>query len=124
MFLFFCNSYINDLIARAISKIPPKISMPFELNFFKQKPLENPKNEFINVTIPIVIALNNNGVFVKDNVIPAENASILVAIPINNKQTKPKHNFFSCFFSKASIINLKPKYVKIRKTIIEANGSI
>lgn len=117
MFLFFCNSYINDLIARAISKTPPKISMPFELNFFKQKPLENPKNEFINVTIPIVTALNNNGVFVNDNVIPAENASILVAIPSSKSVLSVNIAFSSFSLLKASLIIVNPRYAKIINTI-------
>lgn len=87
-------------MAKAINKTPPSISSDFEPNRFKTNPPANPKNELAKVIRPIANTLNNNGLFVKDKVMPAEKASMLVAIPISNNVFKSTHNsLFSSFLN-------------------------
>jgi hypothetical protein len=88
--------------------MPAKISMLRVGMFFNFPPKAKPKPEFIMV-MPVI---NKAGfkILFPDNSkeIPAENASILVAIPINSRQVIPIQ--LGLFFSsKASFINLKPK---------------
>ena len=84
----------------------------------------NPKFEFKNVISVIKIA----GFIIlfpyNDNVIPAEKASILVAIPINRRQVSPMQRGLFELLSKASLINFIPKNRKMVKTIKLVNGAI
>ena len=63
--------------------------MPIEGSCLNFPPMMNPSAEFINV----IVVINNAGNKIlfpyKDNEIPAEKASMLVAIPINNKHPIP-----------------------------------
>ena len=52
-----------------------------------------------------------------DNVIPAEKASILVAIPTSKRHFKSMQTGFPFYSSNASFITFAPKYVKIKNTI-------
>ena len=105
------------MIANAISKLPPSISRIWVLNRFRQNPIEYPNNEFKNVIKPIAIMLNRSGLFVRDRVMPAENASILVAKPISNSIFPQIFAFFLLSVLNASFIKFTPRYVKIMKTI-------
>ncbi len=80
-------------------------------------PIVKPKIEFIKVTKAINKAGFRMWLPNSDNVIPAENASMLVAIPTNNKHLKSMHNLCSLFGSKASSIILHPKYMNIKHTV-------
>ena len=53
----------------------------------------------------------------RESDIPAEKASILVAIPTNIRHFISRHNCFFLSDSKASLINLIPRYTKIKNTI-------
>ena len=87
-------------------------------------PRPKPRREFINVTTPIKMA-GLSILFPKsDNEIPAEKASILVAIPTSKRHLRSMQSCFSFSFSKAYFINLTPRYVNIAKTINPAYGSI
>ena len=102
---------------------PANISRPLEGIFSKNFPDIKPRQELINVINPI----NNTGFSIvlpdNDNEIPAEKASILVARPINNKHTRLIHDGFF-FDSKDSLMNFKPKNIKMVKIIIPEYGEI
>ena len=107
-----------------IKIIPAEISMPFVGKHLHFSPRVYPNIEFINVMTVIKIAGFNILFPYKDRLIPAENASMLVAIPISNRQVIPIQ-FGVCFFvSKASLMNFIPRKTNIVNTIKLAYGVI
>ena len=101
---------ITDLLdLQGVNLVNIKISKNFVEIFLRLPPSMNPKFEFKNVISVIKIA----GFIIlfpyNDNVIPAEKASILVAIPIKSKQIIPMQLGLFLFLSKASFINFRPK---------------
>ena len=109
---------------KMIRIVPARISMLLVGIFLHLPPSMKPKDEFINV----ITVINNAGFNIlfphKAKEIPAEKASMLVAIPINNKQPIPMQQGLSFLLSKASLMNLIPKNTKIVQTIIPAKGAI
>ena len=116
--------YNIALNPKNMSIIPANISRYLDGNFCNLPPRVKPKIELINVINVIKIAGLSILFPYKERDIPAENASILVAIPIINKQRIPIHRILSFCFWQASIINFAPRYANIKNTIIGANGAI
>lgn len=96
---------------------PAVISKTFDGKFFNIPPSLNPKSELKKVISKINIA----GFIIlfpyKASEIPAEKASILVAIPIKKRHAKLIQQILFVLVSKASLINLKPKTKKMVNTI-------
>ena len=110
-------TYTKAFTPNAIKSKPAKTSNPFVGRCFNLPPNAKPKIELAKVTKAIrsaglSIQLPNN-----DKVIPAENASILVAIPTKIKHLKSIQSCCSFSLSNASIIIFTPKYVNIKNTI-------
>ena len=100
-----------------ISITPAEISRFFVGKFLSLPPKLKPNKEFIKV----INVINKAGLRMrfpyKESEIPAEKASILVAIPISNRHIKPMQEGLLSLESKASLINLIPKKTNIVKTI-------
>ena len=111
---------MTALIPRITKIIPAKISMPFDGKHLHFSPMKYPREEFINVIAVIKIAGFNILFPYKDKLMPAEKASILVAIPISKRHVIAIQ-FGVCFFvSKASLIHFIPKKTNIVHTIKSA----
>ena len=107
----------NPKQIRIIPDIIPKI---FVGKFLSLPPSMKPKKEFRHV-ITVIKRAGLKMVFPYNaSVMPAEKASILVAIPIRSKQANPMQHGFLGLLSKESFINLIPRNAKIVKTIIFA----
>lgn len=89
--------------------IPAMISKNFVENLRIFSPIKNPKFELINV----IKAINNAGFMMRfpynDSDIPAENASMLVAMPISNRHVKSIQRGFCLLGLHASVINFSPR---------------
>ena len=81
---------------------PANISIYLHEKPFNFPPNAKPKQELINVTKAINIAACSIGLSDKARVMPAEKASMLVAIPIKNKHNSPRQVGFSFLFWHAS----------------------
>ena len=96
---------------------PAAISSHFDGRFFNLPPSQNPRFEFKKV----INAIRHAGLRIllpyNDNEIPAENASMLVAIPINSRHDKLIQTVLIFSFSKLSFINRIPSQTKITKII-------
>ena len=104
--------------------MPEDISSALVGKFLSLPPSENPKIELKKVTAVIKRAGLRMWFSNSESVIPAEKASMLVAIPTKSRHFRSMQSCFSFFVSKASIMNLAPRYVKMRNTISPAYGSI
>ena len=108
------------MIPKQINNIPAKISKYLVWRCLIFPPVQNPIFELINV----IKAIKRAGLRIlfpyRESEIPAEKASIDVAIPIRNKHFISIHNSFFLSGELASIINLKPRYEKIKNTIKSA----
>ena len=104
--------------------MPPKTLSFCTEKFLSFLPAKNPILEFINV----ITAIKRAGLRIlvphRESVIPAEKASIEVAIPIKIKHFKSMQADSGSIFLFDSIINLNPKYEKIKNTIKSAYGRI
>ena len=100
-----------------ISIIPAKISKFLVGKFFNFPPSLKPKSELMKVITVINIA--GFRILFPDSKreIPAEKASMLVAIPIKSRHIIPIQHGSFLFLSKASFINFSPKNTKIVNTI-------
>ena len=95
-------------IARIMRIMPPKISRILGLSLLKNCPVKKPIIEFVKVTSPIKIIAGIIFVRFNDSVIPAENASILVATAIMNNVERVK-SFEDVFGSKDSFMKFIPR---------------
>ena len=92
-----------------IRSIPAAISSPFVGRCFSFPPKKKPREEFTNVTKAIRRAGFKIRFPKSESEIPAENASILVAIPTRSRHLMSIQSCLDFSFSNASRMNLTPR---------------